>query len=387
MKKKAVSMEDRNRLGLYIHIPFCRAKCHYCDFNSFCGREELIPAYFDALQKEIVLYASRLESHTFRTVFIGGGTPSLVEQEHIYNVLNTCRQYFKLDEGAEISIETNPGTLSYEKLLAYRVMGINRLSIGLQAWQEPLLKMLGRIHDREAFVQNFQQARKAGFQNINVDLIFGIPGQTLEDWSETLVNVARLEPTHLSCYSLKIEEGTPFGDRYETGELIPLEDELDRQMYERTLEFLNRRGYRHYEISNFARPGYECKHNLIYWKAESYIGLGAGAHSYFRDQRYSNPENLNEYIRRIQNGELPWEKIEKIDSAESMGEFMILGLRLTDGIGMKEFRDRYGRDLLEVYGKPVDKLLERALLEQEGDRLRLTPEGLDLANQVFMEFV
>ncbi len=380
-------MEGRTEIGLYIHIPFCKAKCFYCDFNSFAGAEDLVPSYFHALKNEAALYGGDLADCTVKTVYIGGGTPSFVDTRYLYEILNTCRQCFNIGKNAEISIETNPGTLTYEKLMAYKSMGINRLSIGLQAYQDSLLRKLGRIHDFHQFLENYNQAVRTGFKNINIDLIFGLPGQTLRDWAQTLLNVIQLGPAHVSCYSLKIEEGTPFGKSLEDGELIPIEDELDREMYYMAIEKMGAAGLKHYEISNFARPGYQCRHNLIYWKAEEYLGLGAGAHSYLFGERYNNVYGLDGYIKNSRNKDSLKENVQIIGKAESMAEYMILGLRLTDGIHAGEFKSRYGEDLYEIYHEKIHKLLRKNLLVMEKDGIKLSSSGMDLANTVFMEFI
>ncbi|MCX7710426.1 MAG: radical SAM family heme chaperone HemW [Clostridia bacterium] len=378
---------NKNHLGLYIHIPYCKSKCHYCDFNSFPGKEESIPGYFDALVREVELYAETLKEIQVKTIFIGGGTPSLVEPKYIYHLMRAVQQNLNIVKNAEISIETNPGTLTYEKLLAYKTMGINRLSIGLQACQDRLLRKLGRIHKMDEFVENYEIARKVGFKNINIDLIFGIPSQTMKDWGETLRNVIGLNPEHLSCYSLKIEEETKFGKMYDVGELIPVEDELDREMYEFTAETLKKNGYKHYEISNFAKEGFECRHNLIYWHGEEYMGIGAGAHSYYKKNRYNNLYNIEAYISQIEKKELPQENHQFIDAAEEMSEAMILGLRLIQGVHVKQFKEKFHRDLFEVYGEQINKLMKKGLLFMEDDHVKLTLVGLDLANDVFMEFI
>ena len=315
-------------IGLYIHIPFCKAKCFYCDFNSFSDKESYVKPYFEALKCELKLYEERLKGYTVSTVFIGGGTPSLVDTHYIYEIINLCHYLFNIQKGAEISIETNPGTLSYDKLVSYKTVGINRLSMGLQAWQNKLLKSIGRIHSAEDFMENFNLARKVGFKNINIDLIFGLPGQSINDWQATLDNIIRLNPEHISCYSLKIEEGTVFGERYESGQLIPADDELDREMYSLACDKLEKYGFKQYEISNFARSGFECRHNLIYWNIGKYIGIGAGAHSYFEDNRFNNPYDLSGYIDSVSTGSIPSENIQPIDKGESIKEFIILGLRL-----------------------------------------------------------
>ncbi|MCX7921940.1 MAG: radical SAM family heme chaperone HemW [Clostridia bacterium] len=378
---------NTKEIGLYIHIPFCKSKCHYCDFNSLPGRELHIPQYFEALKKELQLYTTKAKNYSIKSIFIGGGTPSLADPEHITNIMYSCREHFNIKKNAEISIETNPGTLSFEKLAAYKSSGINRLSMGLQAWQSHILNYLGRIHSAEDFVENFNQARKAGFTNINADLIFGIPSQTMEEWRHTLTGVVNLGPEHLSCYSLKIEEGTVFGEKLKSGELNQIDDDIDREMYHSTIEILSTKGYNHYEISNFAKPGYECRHNLLYWKIDEYIGLGAGAHSYFEGNRYNNVCSIERYIAAIGQNEIPRENVQWIDKKDSISEFIILGLRVMDGISLSEFQAKFSEDIFDLFGTQIDKLSEAKLLELREGKLKLTSNGLDFANQVFVEFI
>ncbi len=369
-------------VGLYIHIPFCKAKCHYCDFNSFAGKEAMIASYIDALINEIDLNSEKLKDSIITSIFIGGGTPSLIEPAFIKRLMERVCGSFNLQEGLEVSIESNPGTLTMEKLQAYRACGINRLSIGLQAWQDRLLKDLGRIHTADDYVENIRNAIKAGFTNINTDLIFGLPGQSLEDWEETLDNVL-VDVTHLSCYSLKIEGGTVFGDRLQAGSLRQADDELDRAMYRLTIDKLVAAGFGQYEISNFAKPGYECRHNLVYWKAQEYLGLGAGAHSYMDGVRYNNVYDIETYINKTGL----CENLQTIDKNESISEFMILGLRLTEGVSAMEFKERYDEDLFVFYGEQIKKLVGKGLLSADVRGVKLTDIGLDLANEVFIEFI
>ncbi|HHW00501.1 MAG TPA: oxygen-independent coproporphyrinogen III oxidase [Clostridiaceae bacterium] len=382
-----IRSNESKTLGLYIHIPFCKSKCLYCDFNSFAGMEMLIEPYFNALKKEIELYAGRLEDCLVKTIFIGGGTPSFVDAAFISDLLHICERNFTLKKDTEISMEANPGTLSREKLETYMKAGINRLSIGLQAWQNKMLKFIGRIHTVEEFLDNFRQARDEGFKNINIDLIFGLPGQTMADWKETVDSVAGLNPEHVSCYSLKIEKDTPFWEMLETGKISQAEDEMDREMYYYAKEKFNGKGMKHYEISNFAYPGFECEHNLIYWKAEEYIGIGAGSHSYINGERYNNVYDICRYIKEVTNGIIPLENVERIDFRDRVSEFIILGLRLIEGISTVEFRKKFGCDISDIYGRQLLKLTERGLIEQKGNNIMLTGKGLDLANQVFIEFV
>ncbi|HEY9062284.1 MAG TPA: radical SAM family heme chaperone HemW [Pseudobacteroides sp.] len=375
-------------IGLYIHVPFCKSKCYYCDFNSFSNKSELVEAYFEALKKEIIIYGERAEGYEVKTVFIGGGTPSSVDSRYIEDVVRLCRQHFKIAADAEISLESNPGTLSEDKLRAYKYIGINRLSIGLQAWQNRLLKNIGRVHSIEEFVDNYKLAREIGFNNINIDMIFSLPHQTLEDWAETVNNVADLGPEHISCYSLKIEENTVFWEKYEHGEIDEIDDHTDREMYYLAKRQLAGHGYGMYEISNFALEGYECKHNLIYWKAKEYLGLGAGAHSYFNKKRYNNLYNIEDYIKNYMEYEGKYIEGEAIiDEAESMSEYIILGMRLTCGISQSEFKGRYGIEIMDKFGGKFKKLIGKGLVEHKAGRLLLTQTGLDYANQVFMEFI
>lgn len=376
--------------GIYIHLPFCRSKCYYCDFNSYPHKDSLIPAYFKAVEMELDSYGIKLKNYLINTIFIGGGTPSYVDEKFIIQLLNACRRNFNISSNAEITIESNPGTLCRDKLKAYRQSGINRLSIGLQAWQDRLLKKIGRTHTLEDYINNFSLAREEGFDNINTDLIFAIPGQTLEEWCETLENVAAMGADHISCYSLQIEEGTVFGRMFSEGDLTPVEDEQDREMYYKAKEILGNAGYKHYEISNFAKPGYQCKHNLIYWQTCQYLGVGAGAHSYINGKRFNNVCSPEEYINLVQIGKSTVENVINIDREEAMSEYMFLGLRLIDGISGKDFEETFRVGLWEVFGVQLENLFHKGLIVIDPDRednVRLSEKGLDLANQVFMEFV
>lgn len=373
--------------GLYIHIPFCSSKCNYCDFNSYEGKLIFSEDYFNAMKKEINQYSSQMKFNRIDTIFIGGGTPTCVDARYICEILDQCRSKFNISDNCEISIESNPGTISIEKLEKYRQCGINRISIGLQATQGELLKYLGRRHSNEEFITSVELAKQAGFENINADVIFGIPGQTLEDWKNTLMTLVKTGVTHISAYSLKIEEGTVFGDLKKSGALIPVEDELDREMYHYTIEYLSENGYNQYELSNFAKEGYECKHNLIYWKCVDYLGIGAGAHSYLDNLRLANVYTIEEYIDSLAKGSKPVEERYTVDYCEKMSEYMFLGLRLTKGISNSEFRDVFNQDMFQKYGNSFEKLSNKKLLEIEGESVKLTKLGLDLANQVFVEFV
>ncbi len=380
-------MFDRDNAGLYIHVPFCSSKCNYCDFNSYAGKINLAESYFKSMKKEIELYKAEMKDYLIDTIFIGGGTPSVVNDRYIYEILENCRTEYSISDNCEISIESNPGTLSIEKLKTYKNAGINRISMGLQAYQDKLLKYLGRCHSNKDFTESVENAKKSGFENINADVIFGIPGQTLDDWKETLGYLVSLGINHISAYSLKIEEGTKFGSMEEEGKLIQVEDELDREMYHYAVDFLNENGFKQYEISNFAREGYECKHNLTYWKCTDYLGLGTGAHSCLKDTRFSNKEAIEGYIELLKCGEKPVYEKFTLDITDKMSEYMFLGLRLTDGVTGKEFFERFNQDMFKKYKDIFAKLESKRLIEIIGDNVRLTRLGFDLGNQVFMEFV
>jgi oxygen-independent coproporphyrinogen-3 oxidase len=371
--------------GLYIHIPFCKKKCYYCDFPSYCNLENLIKPYIAALKKEIQLVSVKYPDIKIKTIFIGGGTPTYINYKYIIEIIELIKYCFEIKNNAEISIEGNPGTFDLNKLLEYRKVGINRLSIGLQAWQDNLLKKLGRIHTQKQFKQAMDNAKVAGFENINIDLIFGLPEQCIEDWKETLEKVTLLQPTHLSCYSLKIEEETPFYALYKQGKL-QIDEDLEREMYYYTKKFLNSKGYHHYEISNFAKTDFECIHNGIYWDVKPYIGLGSSAHSFINNHRYSNTNTVSRYIKELSEDRLPIKNINKINQEQLMQEYMFLGMRKIDGVSSKEFNKIFGKDIDFVYWNVLRELQEKGLIEK-GEKIYLTSKGLDFANHVFQSFL
>lgn len=371
-------------IGIYIHIPFCASKCLYCDFNSWAGKEGLMPEYFKALTREI---KDCPEKANVSSIFIGGGTPSVVDQGYIGEIMEKLCDKFTIAADAEITIESNPGTLNRDKLRAYKSYGINRLSMGLQSTEDRLLKIIGRRHSFQDFLNNYNDAVKCGFTNINADLMFSLPDQSLTDWDNSLKIISELGLQHISCYSLIIEEGTPFYKLNEEGKLNIPSEELDREMYQHAKDFLQSEGYSHYEISNFAKPGYECRHNILYWKAREYIGFGAGAHSYLKDYRYSNVIGIEDYIRLKSEGSSTIEGKEFISKKESMAEYMILGLRLIGGVDRAEFFDRYEVKVDDVYGDIIERFIRQGLLYSEGNKIALTDKGLDLANVVMEEFL
>ncbi|MBB6217941.1 oxygen-independent coproporphyrinogen-3 oxidase [Anaerosolibacter carboniphilus] len=374
-------------LGLYIHMPFCLRKCHYCDFASFAGEEGRIKNYVDGLIVESGAWKQKLEGYKIKSIFIGGGTPTIVPIGEMNRLLEQLYKIFSIKKEIEFSIEGNPGTFDKEKLDFYRASGVNRMSIGFQAWQEELLAVLGRVHDQRQFVENYFLAREAGINNINVDLMFGLPGQTMDHWQETLQRIVELEPDHISAYSLKVEEGTKFGILYDKGMLSLPTEELDRAMYDYAIEFLKTNKYGHYEISNFAQKGKECIHNKIYWNNEEYIGLGLNAHSYFNKYRFSNIGNLDGYIQKTEiGGDVIIENI-PVSLADEMAETMFLGLRMTVGVSIQKFQQRFGISPIVQYEKKIRKMISLGLIEVNEKSVRLSRKGIDLSNQVFMEFL
>lgn len=363
--------------SLYVHIPFCIKKCLYCDFNSYSNLK-LQDEYIDALLKEIEsLGIDRVE-----TIFVGGGTPTVLSNRNMERLLNKLGRF----ASSEFTVEANPGTLNESKLKLMKKNNVNRLSIGLQAWQESLLKGLGRIHSLEDFLFNYEMARSLGFNNINIDLMFGIPGQTLGDWKETLEKVVKLGPEHISSYGLIIEEETPFYDMNLKGKLaLPSEDE-EREMYKHAVNFYLQHGYERYEISNFALRGFECRHNITYWRDEDYFGVGAGAHSYISGQRISNKKSIRQYIEGISSGDKIEETI-KVTPEDEISEFMFLGLRMTEGIRKSVFMERFDADVYNLFPREIEELKRKSLLRDTGENLQLTDKGIDLSNQVFVSFI
>lgn len=375
------------QIGLYIHIPFCRQKCLYCDFPSWAGREGEMQAYTDALAKEIENRAKEYPDREVVSVFFGGGTPTVLSILQLKQLMQAVRENWRIAADAEITTEANPGTLDMEMAAALREMGFNRLSMGIQAWQNRLLQVLGRIHSIEAFLENYRAVREAGFTNINTDLMFALPGQTMEDWQETVQQIVRLQPEHISAYSLILEEGTPFYERYERGELEPAAEELDREMYHWAAAYLAENGYEQYEISNFAQKGRQSRHNRIYWQAEEYLGLGLGAHSYMAGERFHNSYDMRKYICAEGKTDGLKEDVETITEKDALAEFMFLGLRLTEGVSFARFRERFGIEMDDIYGKEIEKLLSEGLLIQDKVGIRLTERGTDVSNYVFEKFL
>lgn len=400
--------------SVYLHIPFCTHRCAYCDFNTYAGQESMIPAYVDALCREIEFIGARFPSPNGRgvrgegeadTIFFGGGTPSLLAPPQFDSIFKSIRSAFSLTPDCEITIEANPGTVSYENLLKLREIGINRISYGVQSANAFELRMLERAHNFFDVIEAVTSARKAGFDNLNLDLIYGLPEQTLASWQTTVRRILDLRPEHISAYALTLEHGTPFG-RWTSKGLLPLPDpDLAAEMYEWTMDYLSQSGYAQYEISNWAKPNRECRHNLQYWRGLPYLAFGAGAHGYANGYRYSNVLRIKTYIERIiQRSALSIQPFplspatvnhHKQTPKDDMSEFMITGLRLTqEGVSTQEFQSRFGQSMQEMFGEEINELLKLGLIERQtsevsetSEVLRLTKRGRLLGNQVFMRFV
>ena len=390
-------METKN-MGLYIHIPFCKSKCKYCDFISFANKEDIIDEYIKWLKYELIQvgdgnksdYAGGLDKLiNLKTIYIGGGTPSFINSRYIKEILDEVNKHFNVDDNAEITLEMNPGTVNEKKIVEYKEAGINRLSIGLQSTHNKILKQIGRIHTYEDFLESYNLARKIGFKNINVDLMLGLAEQSLEELVSSVEEIIKLNPEHISIYSLILEENTVLYDEVNSGKICLPDDELERKMYWKTKKMLEDAGYMHYEISNFAKKGYESRHNMSCWNGEEYIGIGVAAHSYTNNIRYSNIDKIEEYINNFKIGEELDNLIfhEKQDMESKMKEYMILGLRKLDGISIKEFKSNFTENPIFKFKNELKKLVEEGLLVIDGDKIKLTDKGLDFANLVWEEFV
>ena len=341
----------------------------------------------DALTKEITNRAKEYSDRKVVSVFFGGGTPTTLSIPMLEQLMQAILANWDIAKDAEITTEANPGTLDREMADALKKMGFNRLSMGVQAWQNRLLKDLGRIHTIESFQENYHAIREAGFDNVNTDLMFALPNQIMEDWQETVQNIVALEPEHISAYSLILEEGTPFYDKYEKGELKPAEEELDREMYHWAVEYLAEHGYSQYEISNFAKNDRQSRHNRIYWQAEEYLGMGLGSHSYMNGERFHNIYDLQGYIKADGEVSLLKEEVEIITEEDALAEFMFLGLRLTEGVSFERFKERFGQEMKNIYGSQIAELVRDGLLEEDEIGIRLTGRGVDISNFVFEKFL
>ena len=374
---------NEKKLELYIHIPFCVKKCDYCDFLSFPADSNTQIRYVHALLQEIRYYGNLLGDYHVPTIYIGGGTPSWLEENLIYTVLQQVASSFHVESDAEISIECNPGTVTAKKLNVYQSAGINRLSIGLQSTNNEELKALGRIHTYDQFLKTYELARNAGFENINIDLMSAIPDQTYEGWIHNLRTVAGLDPEHISAYSLIIEEGTPFASRTLN---LPDED-AEYNMYEATAQILREYGFEQYEISNYAKKGRECRHNVGYWIRQDYLGFGLGASSLYGKERFANTQDMKKYLENSRTPEKIREKEPPLTREDEMAEFMFLGLRMTRGISKAEFERQFGSEIDAIYGDVLRKYKSMGLLLEENGRIFLSREGIHVSNSVMADFL
>lgn len=373
------------KLGAYIHIPFCKQKCNYCDFISFDKKEYLQENYIEALAKEIEFFIKNNPNCEFSTIYIGGGTPSFIDSKYIEKIMSLLN----VKNSIETTIELNPGTVNQEKLETYKRCGINRLSIGLQSTHNKILNQIGRIHNFEDFLTTYNLAKKVGFQNVNVDLMIGLPNQTILDIKQSLEKVVNLEPTHISVYSLILEEGTKMERLVEQGILKLPSEELERNMYWYVKDFLELHNFKHYEISNFAKKDYESKHNLDCWNQEEYIGFGVASHSYIDKIRFSNIYNIEEYIKNCNENEFQKNRIvqEQQNDFSQEQEFMLLGLRKIEGVSIQSFKNKFGESPIFIFKQELNKLIKEELIQIDSDKIKLTNKGLDLANLVWEEFV
>lgn len=381
-------MIRNKKLELYIHIPFCVRKCLYCDFLSSVASAEKIEEYVEALEAEI--HDCVEPNYRVSTIFFGGGTPSVLSGDQVGRIMGAIREVFDIEEDAEISMEANPGTVTSQKLKAYKAAGINRISFGLQSASNEELKTLGRIHTYEEFVESYRLARMCGFENINVDLMSAIPNQTWERFEKSLNQVLELNPEHISVYSLIVEEGTPFAKSY--GEGMPLENQLpteedERNIYYKTKECLEKAGYQRYEISNYAKEGKECRHNLGYWERTDYLGLGLGSSSLMNNVRFKNTDDMVQYLKYANKKEQIREDIQPLSVNEQMEEFFFLGLRKMEGICEKEFENTFGITVEAFCGRQLERLETEGLLINQKGNIRLTEKGIDISNYVFAELL
>jgi len=375
-------------LGLYIHIPYCIHKCGYCDFNSHPIKQDEMNHYIDALVAEMKHYAKTYSNtNIIRTIFLGGGTPTTLTVYQLERILKECVSEFTVASDAEITIEANPATIDIEQLKSIRQTGYNRISIGVQSFDKAELKLLDRAHGPEEIHSTVDRARKAGFDNLSLDLMFAVPNQSLSSWESNLNKALEKNPEHLSTYNLTIEQGTAFSKLQSNGKLIMPDDDHQLELYKRTIERLTKKGFHHYEISNFARRGKECKHNITYWENKNTLGLGAGASSYMNGTRFKNINLPAHYIRQVKEKKIAVEHSETLEPRQAMGETIMLGLRLLQGISIHQFEKRFQISFINLFKNIVHSLKEKELILIEDDRLRLSPKGLFLADSVILEFI
>lgn len=408
----------RKNFGIYLHIPFCRQKCFYCDFPSFAGREKKIDDYLKALEQEFCLLGQKLRAEAGRetpagsglpkqanrssaassradeknkllprTIYIGGGTPTALNYEQLQALLRIVGRYIAVDKAEEFTVELNPGTVDRAKLLLLRQAGVNRLSVGVQSFDDACLKTIGRIHTAKEAADTIELAHRLGFANLSLDLMYGLPGQDMQILAQSVAKALALPIQHISVYGLQLEDGTAFQSMENMGKLHLPDDDIVEKMHDYIVEALPRAGYQRYEISNYALPGYESKHNLSYWQDVDYLGLGSGAHSYWQGVRYENPRKIDDYLAALNEGKLPAVVEEQVDKKAHMEEFCFLGLRTAAGIDADEFQSKFAVKLSSVYGAAIEKLAAQGLLQYTGRGIALTVQGMKYGNQAFAEFL
>lgn len=376
-------MNNKKALGIYIHIPFCEKKCNYCDFLSGPANNKTKDNYIQAMLSEIKSYKELMQEYLVKTIYIGGGTPSSIQGKYIGEILEAINKNFFI-EAEEITIEVNPSSITKDKLLIYKEFGVNRLSIGLQSANDEELKLLGRIHTYQEFLENYKLARSIGYNNISIDLISGLPNQSIKEWENTLRKVTNLKPEHISAYSLILEEGTPLYNKYY---MYDLDEEKDRQIYRRTKKDLQDKGYIRYEISNYAQKGYESKHNNSYWKRIPYLGIGLGSSSLINNTRFRNEQDISKYIKNSKDRNLLWQDINKLSKKEAMEEFLFLGLRITEGIRKSQFKEEFDISIEKVFGNVIEQSIKEGVIGESVDKIFLTEYGLDVSNYVLTRFL
>jgi oxygen-independent coproporphyrinogen-3 oxidase len=374
-----------DNIALYLHFPFCQSRCHYCSFVSFAGRQNDINQYVSSVESELLQRAS---GQRIGSIFFGGGTPSLLPICQLAGLVNSIRNIFDVNDNAEITLEANPGTIDEPYLTTARKLGFNRLSLGVQSFDDRILSILGRIHTSDDVDEVFESARNAGFANVNLDLIYAIPWQSMEVWNHSLQRAANLAPEHISLYPLTLEQDVPMSRSIEAGEMPPIDPDLAAAQYELAQDFLAPEGYVQYEISNWSRAGYQCRHNVVYWQCRPYLGVGVAAHSFIDGRRRSNTENLDRYLTMFRPGGTYRPNTDEVLTLETqLSDFLMMGLRMNHGISFAEIRNRFGVDFLERYEQEVDELLQLELVEVDEQSIRLSQRGRLLGNEVFLRFI
>jgi oxygen-independent coproporphyrinogen-3 oxidase len=381
-------MKFNKSIGLYVHIPFCFSKCPYCDFFSIVtDNKQLKKNYLSALRQEMEIYSQKNKDIEIISIYLGGGTPTTLEGIHLREILDSCYSNFHIKKGMEITVEGNPGTIYDEKIKMLLQAGVNRISLGAQSFNNRILKKIGRIHTKKDIIISYKLAREAGYKNINLDIMFGLPGQSKAEFEQTLDEVVLLKPEHISLYALSVEPGTPLEYLVKKGKMKLPSDDFSNELFLRAIDILGGYGYEHYEISNFALSEKKCFHNQIYWKNQSYLGIGAGASSYIDNKRYQNYRDLNEYVFLLEHGILPIEFQEVLSWKERMVETIILGLRMMEGLSKSDFLIKFNVPVEKIFFKPLQILIKQGLLEENETSYFLTTKGISLANNVFMEFI